>query len=200
MKDIIDYGKYFTKNIIFNIFLGIILIPIIYYGYLYYDNRNKYIVLQQYEYLVDSFNHTSLFDINHIDKYIRINHKNIFGILLSLKLADYYNVHNKSSLSIYWLKFILPYINDYNLCDFIKLKLANLLINKFHYLQALKIILSMLDSNLFLDLKYNLLGDIYYNLKYIDKAYYYWELSYDNTSINALKHLILLKLNKIIIK
>ncbi len=200
MKDIIGYKKIFTKNIIFSVILGIMLIPIICYGYLYFKNKNKYVVLQQYEYLMDSFNHTGLLDIKNINEYIRINYQNIFGVLLSLKLANYYNLHKKNDLSIYWLKFILPYVNEPNLCDFIKFKLVNLLINQENYLQALKIVLSMLDNNLFLDLKYSLLGDIYHYLEYINKANYYWELSYHYSSIDSLKHLLLLKLNKVIIK
>ncbi len=138
-------------------------------------------------------------DIKFINNFIYLNRKNILGFLISIKYSNYL-INNKNYVfSLEILNFIRSFLSDNYLKFFIDIKIIKIFLFYKKYINIFNVIkkIKFIKNNNLNSLKFNLLGDIYYQLNFLEKAKYYWFLSLNLNKNIFFKHLIKLKLNNL---
>ncbi|CAL4043732.1 UPF0070 protein YfgM [Buchnera aphidicola (Phyllaphis fagi)] len=160
------------KKILFIIFIiCLITIEIFLYKYPLKKNNNKNI-----KYLYTQHTHIKL---SKSELFI-INHKNIYGILTSMKLIKIYIQKKQFEKSIICLNYALKFTQEKNLRIILQVRLARVHIEKQQYLKSIKL-LNYIKNITWKKLSKKITSDIFRKQKNMNQALKNWN------NINVIK-------------
>ncbi|CAL4325856.1 UPF0070 protein YfgM [Buchnera aphidicola (Eriosoma grossulariae)] len=184
-------NKYFFS--IFFIFIFMFLVGCYFYKKNEYYEKN--IRLQKYSQLMHQLNKKNILYNKRVFKFI-IKNKNIYGILISLKLSKIFVQMNYIPFSIQILNFCLPYISDENLKIIIQLRIARMQIEQQNIIIAKKV-LNTIKNNNWKKIIEDIKGDLFLLEKNKSLTLYLWKKSLLYQLDKRTKNIIRMKLNYI---
>ncbi len=203
LKNIFFLNFFNKKRNWFTLLISLFFLFIFYFIYLNYKSSLLYNESIKYNYiskdfLNKEFTNMDFSDIKYINDFIDYNINNNLGILTSLKLSKYYFNRYEYNLSLEVLNRIFKYVKDTKLRYIIYLRLMKLYIltNRINDFLILFKDESYKDSVL-QNIKFDLLGDFYYQKGNFDKAKYYWSVSRNMSPFELMKYLIQFKINNL---
>lgn len=182
------------KKIILLIIFFLFLIFLFIFQKFMFQEKKINIPSLKYEEIIQKIDVKKPNQLKKIQKFI-INNKNIYGVLASMHLSKKYIIFHDLENALITLKNGMKYITDNNLKNILKIRIAQIKIQKNENQDAIDLLNTITNKN-WENIIENMKGDIFMKKNNIKEALKSFQKSFSNEKSHASKEIIKMKIDE----